>query len=475
MRKKTYDVLIPAPAKVTPLDGALLLQEINGVFFDEAFSFLKNEFAALGNYLELKLQTAWENDAVIHCKKVCMEKDGAWSIRIENGKILLAAGDNTGIRYAFSALTQMLFAAGIEAQRTDALACVLIEDEPRFGWRSFLVDSARHFQKISVIKQVLNVCAALRLNSFHWHLVDDQGWRLPLKSAAKLTGSGTYSDGQYTRAELEEVAAHAKNLGITIVPEVDIPGHSRMLIENYPQLACDPANPGGELCIGNPGTQEFMKDVFRELMEIFPDSPVIHIGGDEAETANWEKCDKCRAAMEKRGLHTMRELENAFMVDMSRFIVENGRTPMIWGTCSGQVYPADTIIQVWLDIREPLRVAPNGNKTVYSVHTSLYFDYPANLSEPWETWMFELKESGVYMTDPYIIWPEQVKDSILGTEACLWTETVPQWRVMQKVLPRIFAYSECAWSAVDRKEYHDFVSRKELLEAAGYMQYLQQL
>ena len=475
MSRKIYETLIPAPASVTPLSGVLLLQDIKGVYCDEAFRCLQDEFAALGAYFELDFSRAAEADAVIVCKMADMKNAGAWSIRIENGKVVLTAGEMTGIRYAFSALTQMLFTAGIQGLKEDALDCVLIQDEPRFTWRSFMLDSARHFQKIDVIKQVLNICAALRLNTFHWHLVDNQGWRLPLASTANLTAAGSYSDGQYTRAELEDVVAYAKRLGITIVPEVDIPGHSNMLITNYPQLACDPADPGSELCIGNPETIEFMKKVFRELMDIFTDSPYIHIGGDEAETEHWEKCEKCRAAMEKRGLKSMRELENAFMVDMSRFIVENGRTPMIWGTCSGQVYPADTIIQVWLDIREPLRVAPNGNKTVYSVHTSLYFDYPANLSEPWETWMFELKESGVYMTDPYIIWPEKVKDSVLGTEACLWTETVPQRRVIQKVLPRIFAYSECAWSAVGRKDYHDFVARKELLEAAGYMQYLQQL
>ena len=168
----------------------------------------------------------------------------------------------------------------------------------------------------------------------------------------------------------------------------------------------------------------------------------------------------------------MRELENRFMIEMTRFPVERGRTPMLWGTCSGQTYPPDTIIQSWLDIREPLRVAPNGNKVVYSVHSSLYFDYPANPSEPFETWMFELSEKGVYMTDPCIIWEEKVRDAILGTEACLWTEMVPEWRVMRKILPRLGAYAECAWSLPEKKLWHDYLRRKELLEAAGYYDYL---
>jgi hexosaminidase len=117
-------------------------------------------------------------------------------------------------------------------------------------------------------------------------------------------------------------------------------------------------------------------------------------------------------------------------------------------------------------------VAPYGNKVIYSVHNSLYFDYPANLSEPWKTWMFELTAQGVYMTDPHIIWQDKVKDTIIGTEACLWTETVPQWRIIPKLLPRLYAYSECAWSDLDKKDYADFCRRQELLAAAGYLDYL---
>ena len=168
----------------------------------------------------------------------------------------------------------------------------------------------------------------------------------------------------------------------------------------------------------------------------------------------------------------MRELENDFMTGITRYIVSKNRTPMMWGTCSGQIYPADTIMQAWLDIREPLRIAPNKNKVVYSVHTSLYFDYPANQSEPLESWMFELTEKGVYMTDPYILWEKELSDIILGPEACLWTETIPQWRFIPKLLPRLSAYSECAWSRNGKKDYYDFVRRKEYLEAAGYYEYL---
>ena len=314
--------------------------------------------------------------------------------------------------------------------------------------------------------------AHFRINVFHWHLTDNQGWRFPGKTIPLPDGRGTWSDGQYTADELRDVARYAREQGIRIVPEIDVPGHSSRLLERYPQYACRPDAPGREWCLGNPESLEFMKRLFSELMDLFPDSPVIHIGGDEADTAAWEACPKCQAAMKEKKFRTMRELENDFMIRLSRFIVEKGRTPVIWGTCSGQVYPPDTIVQVWLDIREPLKVAPHGNKIIYSVHNSLYFDYPANLSEPWENWMFELSERGVYMTDPYVIWPDKVRDSILGTEACLWTETVPRHCVMSKIFPRIFAYSECAWSLPEKKSYAELVRRRELLEAAGLIDYL---
>jgi hexosaminidase len=238
----------------------------------------------------------------------------------------------------------------------------------------------------------------------------------------------------------------------------------------FPQYACPGAENPNEFCLGNPESERFIKAIFAEVMELFPESEYIHIGGDEANSANWEKCPICRKAMQEKNFQTMRELENNFMNRIGKFILDNHRKPILWGTCSGQVYPSDMAIQCWLDIREPLRVAANGNKVIYSVHTSLYLDYPANLSEPWETWMFELSERGIYMCDPYIIWPDKVKDAVLGTEACLWTETIPQWRVMQKLLPRLYAYSEAAWSEPGRKDYGSFVQRKELLEAAGYNQ-----
>ena len=473
MKEHSASFLIPAPLQAKLLDGKLPVSTITTFAVADELAAVAAELEKVFAVLEMNVSKVTDN-AVINFKYAPMT-NGAWQMSITENGITAAAGDLSGASYAANALAQMLFAATAKALPDDALDCAEITDEPRFQWRGFMLDSARHYQDKEFVKKFLRILSVFRINSFHWHLVDSQGWRYPSKHASKLDAKGRWSVGQYTLDDLREVSQCAKDLGIRIVPEVDVPGHSRIMLASYPEYTCDPANPGAEFCIGNPETMTFIKNIFAELMEIFPDSPIIHVGGDEADTAGWEKCPVCRKAMEEKGLKSMRELENDFMVELTRFIVSKGRTPMIWGTCSGQVYPDDTIIQVWLDIREPLKVIPNGNKVVYSVHSSLYFDYPANLDEPWETWMFELSEKGVYMTDPYIIWPEKVKDATLGTEACLWTETVPQHRVLAKMFPRIFAYSECAWSAPENKSWHDFIRRKERLEAAGYLDYIKNL
>lgn len=469
MKEKTFSVLIPAPEKLQESAGVFPLKKLTAFAIDKDFLPVSAELEKIFSILDIPLMPNKKPALIVGKAEFA---PNAWQMKISPDGIEITAGDICGANYAVTALAQMLFAALITGDPDAALDCVSIYDSPRFAVRSFLLDSARQFQNKELIKKLLRILSLYRINTFHWHLADSQGWRYASKVAPLLGADGEVSCGQYSKADIQEISAFAKNLGINIIPEVDVPGHSRFLLKHYPQFACDPQNPGNEFCIGNPETMEFLKKIFAELMELFPDSPVIHIGGDEAVTKHWDNCDKCRKALREKGLTDMRELENRFMVELSRFIAGSSRTPVIWGTCSGQVYPDDTLIQIWLDIREPLKVAPHGNKMIYSVHSSLYFDYPENLSEPWESWMFALDEKGVYMTDPYIIWADQIKDHILGTEACLWTETVPQHRVFAKLFPRITAYSECAWSMPEKKSWADFVRRKELLEAAGFFDYV---
>ncbi len=470
----TFNCMIPAPLKVDFSNtDTLALNKVKTFYADNAFADLKNDIAELFEYFSYNIKESDSADnAALTLTQVPLPPE-AFAIEVTTEKINIKSSGKAGAFYALECLRQMLFTATISSPARAVLTCGRLEDAPRFAFRSFHLDSARHFQNIKVIKRMLRMMATLRLNIFHWHLVDSQGWRLQLKTTAGLENCYTNTPGFYTASDIAEVVNYAEKLHIAVIPEIDFPGHSYGTLKYFPQYACkNLQQPAGELCLGNLASKEFVKNILAEVMELFPKSEYIHIGGDEAETTNWEHCPACQQAMKEANCSNMRELENIFMRDIAQFIIDNHRKPIIWGTCSGQTYQKETHIQAWLDIREPLRVAPNGNKVIYSVHTSLYFDYPQNLSEPWETWMFELSERGVYMCDPYIIWANKVKDTIIGTEACLWTETIPQWRIIPKLLPRLYAYSESAWSQPEKKNYSDFCRRKELLEAAGWMDYL---
>ena len=474
MRYSTLSVLIPVPRSVTENGEKLFFRSLR---FFRSFSEkslaaqekLVSFFAHVGNPLseggpEEPCQILFQPDPQLRKEE--------WKIRITSEKIEIFSSGEPGFFYAAEALMQMLFASLREGPRDAWLDGGEIFDAPRFSYRGFMLDPARHFQSVATVKKVLSLLAAFRINTFHWHLTDNQAWRLESAIVPELAGKGTLDGGFYTKEEVREIVSFAAKNHIGIIPELDMPGHSGKILSAHPELACDSSHPGSEYCLGNPQSRKFIEKLLDEIMELFPESRIIHLGGDEAETSAWEKCPCCLAALKEKKLKTMRELENAFMTDMTRYIVSRGRTPMMWGTCSGQVYPKDTVLQAWLDIREPLRIAPHGNKVVYSVHTSLYFDYPSSPAEPQESWMFELTEKGVYMTDPFILWEKELANVMLGPEACLWTETVPDWRILPKLLPRLSAYSECAWSENSKKDYYDFARRKAYLEAAGYYEYL---
>ena len=474
MRYSTLNCIIPVPVSVKENGEKLSFNALESIYCASGASAVAAEklssfFSFTGKQLtesdsKKDLQIIFEDDTTIG--------EEAWEIKVDSKNILILSGGKAGFSYAAEAVIQMAFAALREGPSTAYFDGGVISDSPRFAYRGFMLDPSRHFQDKATVIKAIELLAAFRINTMHWHLADNQSWRMPSSTVPEIVGKGTLTDGAYTREDIKEIVAFAAKNNIKIIPELDMPGHSSKILSSRSEFACDSENPGREYCLGNPGSKVFIKKLLDDVMELFPESKIIHIGGDEAETSAWEKCPKCLAAMKEKGFKNMRELENDFMVDITRYVVSKGRIPMMWGTCSGQVYPSDTIMQAWLDIREPLRIAPNKNKVVYSVHTSLYFDYPANQSEPLESWMFELTEKGVYMTDPYILWEKKLSDIILGPEACLWTETVPQWRFIPKLLPRLSAYSECAWSRNERKDYYDFARRKEYLEAAGYYEFL---
>lgn len=475
MLANTFEAIVPAPAiiDVDKSAAVLAVADLEKYCITADCSILATEFPRLIRFYGLKIyETANEKDATIRIRENSSLGCENWFIAVSPQGVVLEGGDKNGVVYAFAAFAQILNAALVCGPAQATLNCGTVIDKPRFQWRGLHLDSARHFQSGDKIKKLIRIMAHLRLNKFHWHLTDNQGWRIESAVVPGMAEVFQNVPGQYPVEVLKGIAAFAAQYGIQIIPEIDVPGHSRGILSKYSELACNPENPGAEYCIGNPHTLKFLKKVFAELMDIFPDSPVIHLGGDEAATEHWKSCSRCQNALMEKGLKDMRELENSFMTELADFVSANGRIPMLWGNCFEQIYPANNLIQVWNGIRDSLKVAEHGNKVIYSVHNSLYFDYPENNAEPFESWMFALPEQGVYMTDPFMIWQEELKNTIIGTEACLWTERVPEWRLFPKIMPRIFAYAECAWSNPEQKDWYSFLRRREFLKASGYEEYL---
>ena len=468
MKNTILDCIVPAPVSAEiAAGGKFALKELRGIRAEAGLERFRGEMRDMLAHFGIAAGETGEGASIELDPALGKE---SWRLTVGKDGIGITGGDEAGVFYALQALTQIVAAASIRGPAAAAVEYGTVADSPRFGWRGFMLDPARHFQPVKTVKRVIRLMAAYRLNVLHLHLTDNQGWRIGTGSVSPAASLDRLTPGSYSRDDLREIAAYAKKHFIEIVPEIDVPGHSRGLLRAYPELACDPSDPGSELCIGRTETLPFLKKLYAELMEIFPDSRYIHFGGDEAATDHWEKCPRCRAAMEKGGFKDLRELENHFMRELTHFATENGRTPVVWGT--GTPFPADTAVQAWLDIREPARHIAAGCKTVMSVHTSYYFDYPADPSEPAEPWMFGLPAESVYLADPYVIWESSWKDGLLGPEACLWTEYVPEWRIMQKILPRLGAYAETAWSRPDKKDWHDYQRRTGTLRAAGYEDYL---
>ena len=475
MRYNTLEATLPQAQKCVAHGGKLFCCDLGNIAASgkalTAAQTLQKAFDLLGQRKEI-----CDNGNIKFIEQAM--PDEAYKINVSETGVEIVSASSRGFLYAANAFIQMLVCAMREGGRKSYLDTGSVEDFPRFAWRGFMLDSARHFQSPELIREFLMLLAVFRINVFHWHLTDNQSWRISVKALDGIAGSGSLTDGSFSAEDIAGINDLAAKLCITVIPEIDVPGHSERLLKKFPQYACDPtAEKNRELCLGNPEIRELLKNIFDGLLELFPDSPYIHIGGDEAALEHWQKCPKCLQAVKEKNFRNMRELENDLMREVAAHIRRRGRTPIIWsgGAASEQRYDSDVMVQTWLDIREPIKFCAAGNKVIYSVHNSLYFDYPANQHEPQENWMFELSERGIYMTDPYMIWPEKVQDHLVGTEACLWTETVPQWRVMEKVLPRLPAYSEAAWSNSETRNFDDFLRRKNYLAAAGYFDVIKRL
>ena len=308
---ESLDVLIPRPQSILAAPGVVKVESLGSVSVPEGWERFGGELIRSAGVMGLDLTQEGVPVKLIISEDIKLE---SFEITITPDEVTISGGDGAGLFYGTGAFEQLLCIAVIRGTRGAELPCGRIVDSPRFGYRGFMLDSARHIQSVETIKKVLSLMARLRLNVFHWHLCDNQGFRTESKLFPELNTLAGMTPGFYTADEIKEICDFAAENFITVIPEIEMPGHSRGLLALHPELSCDPENPGREFCLGKAEVRVFLEKLISEFVSLFPASKVIHLGGDEAESAHWETCPECQRAMKEKGLSNVRQLENDFMI-----------------------------------------------------------------------------------------------------------------------------------------------------------------
>lgn len=416
-------------------------------------------------------------------------------IDITSKAVRVEASALNGFVYACETLKQMLPAAiyGDKAVKADwVLPCAHIEDQPRFAYRGMHLDPCRHFFSIDETKRYLDVMTAYKLNRFHWHLTEDQGWRMEVKAYPKLTEIGAWRNGTvikkdwgsndgiryggfYTQEEMKEIVDYAAERGITVIPEIDLPGHMVAALAAYPELGCT----GGPyevwtrwgvapdiLCAGNEDVYKFLETVLTEVMDIFP-SEYIHIGGDEAFNEEmgipWDHCPKCAAKMRelgiKKGPMAKHYLQNYVTARMQDFLNQHGRKIIGWDeVLEGNLAPGATVMS-WRGVKGGIEAANKGFDAIMTPNSYLYFDYYQSQERDKEPFGIGgyLPVETVYSYEPFEGLTASAQKHILGVQANLWTEYIATPEHLEyMLLPRMCALSEIQWCAADKKDYARF-------------------
>ena len=419
-----------------------------------------------------------------------------YELNVDGEGIEVRASQFPGFLYALQSLEQLLPAAvyGTEPAPDAAweVPCVKIADAPRFAYRGMHLDVVRHFFSVDEVKRYIDVMAIHKLNTLHWHLTDDQGWRIEIKRYPELTavGSirkatvvrkewGTYDGtpygGFYTQDEIRDVVKYAADRGVTVIPEIDLPGHMLAALTAYPELGCTggPYEVWGRwgvaddvLCPGREKTFEFLEGVLTEVMELFP-SEYIHIGGDECPKVRWEKCPRCQAKIRQLGLkddgeHTAEHYLQSYVTDrIGKFLARHGRRIIGWDEILEGRAPSDAVVMSWRGSEGGIAAAKLGHDVIMTPNSHFYFDYYQSLdtdAEPFGIGGYIPMEQ-VYSYDPAFpeLTPEQQRH-ILGVQANLWTEYVLSDEHLEyMLLPRLAALSEVQWCLPETKDWNRFI------------------
>jgi hexosaminidase len=474
--------IIPQPAKMEVGKGVFRLQE-------GACLCVVGAVGDIGTYVEKLLEEAVGFPIVTEAQgalELVVDEDRdlpqeGYRLSVQTDGVRVEAASQAGLFYGVQTLRQLLpFAA--KAADSVELPCLQIEDAPRFAWRGLHLDVCRHFFDVGFIKRYLDWMALYKYNVFHWHLTEDQGWRLAVDKYPKLAETsawrtekdGSRHGGFYTPEQVRDVVEYARRLHITVVPEIELPGHAQAAVAAYPEYACaegpfEVVNEWGVFdevfCAGNDATFAFLEDVFTEVLALFP-GDYVHIGGDECPKTRWKECPKCQQRMRDEGLKNEEELQSYFVRHFAAWLASRGKKPIGWDEILEGGLAKEAAVMSWRGEEGGIKAANAGHDVVMAPESHVYFDRRHYDDEDERGRLSVNTLENVYSYEPIPRELEAGKEGhVLGSQGNMWTEgTVEDDEVAYMVYPRACALAEVVWSP---KEVRDWDSFKERLRVHG--------
>lgn len=504
--------IVPQPVSFTQNGGVLQLKGKFGMWTaDESLSKLIDtyiEFTSGDNVPTPFKASADKKAKVFLCLDAEFEPE-EYVLEADKSGIRITGGSEKGVWWGLQTMLQVM--SQTTRNGVCKYPCMTVQDAPMFSYRGAHLDCSRHFFKVSDVKKYIDMMAIHKLNTFHWHLTDNEGWRIEIKSYPNLTriGScrpetvvghyyrnmarpeqgipGKYDgipvNGYYTQSEAREIVAYAAARQITVIPEIESPGHCLAALASYPNLGCkgtgyevgkgEGAVPDN-FCPGKESTFEFMEKVIDELCTIFP-SEYIHIGGDEVKTSVWATCPDCRARMESLGLTEVGQLQNYFVKRVEEYIIKQGRTMIGWDEILDGGVSKNAVVMSWRGAKGGIKAAQLGNDVIMSPSSHFYFDHPqySDNSDALDMVPGDYRRyspiTNTYSFNPFEGLDPDQRKHILGLQCNLWTELIPDMAQLQKMaLPRMAALAECAWGT--KTTTSNFLSRVEMSMMPLYRQ-----
>lgn len=497
--------IIPKPLELKVLRGAFRIDSTTQVLFSQGDDAAAHVARYLAERIEkaggLKLKVSSATQATLVPGAILLAADQSAPELGDEGYLLEAKRDGIvlqgrpaglfyGVQTLFQLLPPQIYGDEARSGVEWTIPAVRIKDKPRFQWRGMHLDVGRHFFPVEFIKKYIDEMAMHKMNVFHWHLTEDQGWRIEIKKYPRLNEIGSWRDGTivgrmgrppykidniryggyYTQDEIREVVHYAKERFVTVVPEIELPGHSVAALAAYPELSCT----GGPFkvrqiwgisddiyCAGNDQVFEFLEDVLSEVLELFP-SEYIHIGGDEAPKIRWQNCPKCQQRIREEGLKDEHELQSYFIRRIEKFLNAKGRRIIGWDEILEGGLAPNAAVMSWRGVEGGIAAARQGHNVVMTPSSHCYFNqYQGDeANEPMAfVGTISLKKVYGYEPIPDELTPEQARN-VLGAQGNVWTEYIktPE-RVEYQALPRMCALAEVVWSAKAKRDYQDFTRR----------------